>query len=136
MVRFSPLLDLSQLGVLLLRNMSTTNKESVAVWTKPMSPTARIMDPDLHSLVTGLANGTFSSETLTKVRLALSSAETSKVDHFQGYIARIKQINGFVNAISQVNPDALNDAKQLDKERDAGEIRGYEGYSFMGLDTR
>lgn len=34
---------------------------------KPTSRSAKTADPDLHSLVTGLANGSLSSEALTQV---------------------------------------------------------------------
>lgn len=47
----------------------------------------------------------------------------------QTYIARIEQVNETVNAISQINPDAVDDAIQLDKERSSGHIRGWVTFS-------
>jgi hypothetical protein len=33
-------------------------------------------------------------------------------------------VNGYVNAVSQINPDALHDAAALDSERASGDVRG------------
>ncbi len=69
MVRTSYLLDLSQIGLFLSKNMTTASKEPVLAWTKQSNPARIAVDPDLQSLIAGLANGSFSSEALTKVPL-------------------------------------------------------------------
>ncbi|KAK9854625.1 putative amidase [Penicillium brevicompactum] len=89
---------------------STSRRKMVAIWEnapKAQSAGASVTDPDLEGLIAALGDGSITSEALTKA-----------------YIARIAQVNGTVNAISQINPDAVEDAILLDKERRSGEIRG------------
>jgi amidase len=42
----------------------------------------------------------------------------------QTYIARIKEVNSNVHAVSQVNPRALEIAEERDRERARGDTRG------------
>jgi amidase len=42
----------------------------------------------------------------------------------QAYIARILQVNSTLNAVTELNPDALEIASQLDAERAHGTTRG------------
>ncbi len=42
----------------------------------------------------------------------------------QAYIARIEQINHVVHAVSEINPDALEIARDLDTQRGDGTIVG------------
>lgn len=42
----------------------------------------------------------------------------------QTYIERIKQVDPFVKSIAQLNPDAVPDAIERDRERQDGYIRG------------
>jgi amidase len=44
---------------------------------------------------------------------------------FEAYIARIKEVNGTLHMVTELNPDALAIAAQLDAERRAGTTRGY-----------
>lgn len=40
-------------------------------------------------------------------------------------MARIAEVNGTLEAVTEVNPDALSIASDLDRERSKGVIRGY-----------
>jgi amidase len=42
----------------------------------------------------------------------------------KAYIGRILEVNPTLNAVTEINPDAWKIAKQLDKERKDGKIRG------------
>ncbi|KAJ6437853.1 GNAT family acetyltransferase [Purpureocillium lavendulum] len=48
----------------------------------------------------------------------------TSVDLVKTYLARIEQVNGEVHSVTEINPDALETAAELDKERAAGNIRG------------
>ena len=43
---------------------------------------------------------------------------------FKAYIARILEVNGTLHAVTELNPDAMRIAKELDRERKAGKCRG------------
>lgn len=43
---------------------------------------------------------------------------------FKAYIARINEVNSTLHMVTELNPDALTIAAQLDAERRAGTIRG------------
>lgn len=42
----------------------------------------------------------------------------------KAYIARINEVNGTVHAVTELNPDAVQIAHQLDAERGNGTSRG------------
>lgn len=42
----------------------------------------------------------------------------------QAYIARIEEVNPILNVITELNPDALGIAANLDAEREKGTTRG------------
>lgn len=46
------------------------------------------------------------------------------IEKSQAYIARINEVNGTLHMVTELNPDALIIAAQLDAERRAGIIRG------------
>ena len=43
----------------------------------------------------------------------------------KAYIERIREVNGILHAVGEINPDALAIARSLDAERAAGSVRGY-----------
>ena len=43
---------------------------------------------------------------------------------FQAYLARISEVNSTLNVVTEVNPDAISIAAQLDAERANGTTRG------------
>lgn len=45
-------------------------------------------------------------------------------NHAEAYIARIQEVNTTLNAITELNPDALVIAARLDAERAHGTTRG------------
>lgn len=69
--------------------------------------------------------------TVAELRAALESGEVTSRELVQAYLARIEQVNGFVKAIAQVNPDAIADASACDQERAAGFSRGYLELPFL-----
>ena len=65
--------------------------------------------------------------TIDEIQKAYEEGRFSAKELVQAYLARIEKIdrNGpELNAIIQINPDAMNIAEQLDKERAEGRIRG------------
>ena len=65
--------------------------------------------------------------TVTQFRQAMDSGELSAVSLAQAYLERIEQMDKSgpaVNAVLELNPDALQIAAELDAERAAGKIRG------------
>jgi amidase len=70
-------------------------------------PFPSLLDVTLEQVVVGLESGLFTS-----------------VDLVNAYVARIGEVNGTVHAVTQLNPDALAIAQQLDDERANGTMRG------------
>lgn len=48
----------------------------------------------------------------------------TSIDDLQAYIARIGEVNGALNCVTEINPDAVTIAAQLDAERANGSTRG------------
>ncbi|KEY64414.1 hypothetical protein S7711_08472 [Stachybotrys chartarum IBT 7711] len=66
----------------------------------------------------------------------MTSGELTSQDLVECYLARIEQTNDYLHSISEVNPDALEIAAQLDEERAAGGIRGpLHGIPFLVKDN-
>jgi len=66
-----------------------------------------LLDATVESLVSGLESGQFKSEDLVNA-----------------YVARILEVNGTLNVVTELNPDALEIAAELDADRKNGTIRG------------
>ena len=66
-----------------------------------------MIEATLDDLVTGLESGQFTS-----------------VDLVTAYIARIQEVNSTLRMVTEVNPDALSIAAELDTARSKGSIRG------------
>lgn len=62
--------------------------------------------------------------TAEELIVGLESKLFTSVDLVNAYIARIDQLNGTLHAITQINPDAISIAQQLDDERASGAVRG------------
>lgn len=70
-------------------------------------PFPRLIDATIEDLAKGMEQGLFTSVDLTKA-----------------YIARINEVNKDFRAVTEINPDALQIAAALDKERAEGKVRG------------
>ncbi|PWI68884.1 hypothetical protein PCL_01269 [Purpureocillium lilacinum] len=57
-------------------------------------------------------------------RRLFTSVELVKASSIPTYLARIEQVNDKVHCVTEINPDALEIAAELDRERAAGNIRG------------
>ena len=64
------------------------------------------------------------SATFDTLRPLLENGELSSVDLSAAYLARIEALNPKVNAVIEINPQALELAEQLDTERRLGKVRG------------
>ena len=62
--------------------------------------------------------------TIKTVQTMLDSNKLTSFDLINEYLARIKEFDSKTNAIIEINPDALDIAKQLDKERKTSGKRG------------
>ncbi|KAI9815941.1 MAG: hypothetical protein M1827_001933 [Pycnora praestabilis] len=70
-------------------------------------PFPSLIDVTLEDLATGLESGQFTSVNLV-----------------QAYLARINEVNPMLNAVTEINPDALTIAAQLDAMRANGTVLG------------
>jgi amidase len=43
----------------------------------------------------------------------------------QAYIKRIEEVNPTLHAVTEINPDAIEIARELDEERKLNKTRGY-----------
>ena len=59
-----------------------------------------------------------------EMQAAMASGKTTSRQIVAEYLARIEKYNGTLRAAISVNPDALAEAEQRDRERAAGELRG------------
>ena len=71
------------------------------------TPFPALIDVTAEELITGLESGLFTS-----------------VDLVNAYVARIAEVNGTLRAVTQLNPDAVSIAQELDQERANGTVRG------------
>jgi amidase len=78
-----------------------------------------ILSSDSASNYPSLTNATI--ETLTE---GLARQDFTSVDLVKAYFARIAEVNEIFHAVTEVNPDALVIAAELDLERSEGSIRG------------
>jgi amidase len=62
--------------------------------------------------------------TVSDLQSAMASRQTSAQIIAQGYLKRIATVGKKINAIIELNPDALKIAAQMDRERRAGKVRG------------
>ena len=62
--------------------------------------------------------------TLTDLSAGLESGAFTSVDLVQAYIARIRETNDVLHAVTEINPDALNIAASLDAARRDGQVFG------------
>ncbi|KAK7518948.1 amidase [Phyllosticta citriasiana] len=62
--------------------------------------------------------------TADELQAGLGAGLFTSVDLVNAYVARIKEVNGSVRAVTELNPDALGIASQLDVERGNGTVRG------------
>lgn len=61
--------------------------------------------------------------TVSELQTAMSSGKMSARQITQKYLDRIREIDGKLNSVIEINPDALAIADALDKERKAGKLR-------------
>lgn len=62
--------------------------------------------------------------TLDELQGLLESEQINSVDLVTAYVDRINEANGTLNVVTELNPDALSIAQELDAERAAGIVRG------------
>ncbi len=65
-----------------------------------------------------------SEETVASLREKMGSGEMTAESITKAYLDNIAEFDKAVNSIIEINPDALEIAKSLDKERKAGKVRG------------
>ncbi|GES63943.1 amidase protein [Aspergillus terreus] len=66
----------------------------------------------------------------------LQRGEFTSVSLIEAYVARIQEVNGVVRAVSEINPDAIEIARERDEERRAGQARGIlHGIPFLAKDV-
>ncbi len=66
----------------------------------------------------------FNEITIDELQQKMKNGELTSVDICQKYLDRIKLVDSTLKSVIELNPDALEIAKQLDDERKSGKIRG------------
>ena len=61
---------------------------------------------------------------IAELQAAMKSGRTTSAALTTWYLARIRTLDKKTNSIIEINPDALNIARELDRERKAGKVRG------------
>ena len=62
--------------------------------------------------------------TVGEMQSKMKSGELSSRKLVETYLERIKEIDPKINSVIEINPDALNIADEMDKERKIGKLRG------------
>ncbi|KAK4208622.1 putative amidase [Rhypophila decipiens] len=62
--------------------------------------------------------------TIDDLRAGLEDGDFTSVELVTAYIARITEVNPVLHAVTEINPDALEIAAELDEERAQGKCRG------------
>jgi len=84
----------------------------------------RLIDVTLEELETGLESGLFTSVDLVTVRSSITFKHAQALLTDQAYIARINEMNSTLHMVTELNPDALSIAAELDSQRAAGNVTG------------
>jgi amidase len=66
----------------------------------------------------------FVEKSILELQAAMASGQLTSKDLTQGYIRRMQSLNPTLNAVIEVNPNAIAIATQLDAERRRGFVRG------------
>ena len=66
----------------------------------------------------------FVERSIPELQAAMASGQLTSHDLTQGYIRRMQSLNPTLNAVIEVNPNAIAIATQLDNERRHGHVRG------------
>ncbi|PYH49294.1 amidase family protein [Aspergillus saccharolyticus JOP 1030-1] len=73
---------------------------------------------------------------IDEIQAELEAKNFTGVQLLQCYLERIYQVQPYVNAVMQLNPDAMTIAEALDEERQAGMVRGpLHGIPFLVKDN-
>ena len=75
-------------------------------------------------IVNGVPFPTMIDATLEDLESGLETGLFTSVDLVRTYMDRIIQVNGTLHMVTELNPDALSIAAELDKQRAAGNITG------------
>ncbi|KAF2223838.1 amidase signature domain-containing protein, partial [Elsinoe ampelina] len=62
--------------------------------------------------------------TLAELNAGLEKRQFTSVDLVKAYSARILEVNGTLNVVTEINPDAIRIARESDRRRRAGRLRG------------
>ena len=63
--------------------------------------------------------------TVDDIRKGLEQKQFTTLELVHVYISRIKEVNSTLNVVTEINPDALVIAAELDAERAKGITRGF-----------
>src|SRR5687768_1107769 len=63
-------------------------------------------------------------KTIQELQAAMRSGQVTAAGLASAYLARIRTIDKKLNSVIEVNPDALTIARQMDRERAQGKVRG------------
>lgn len=116
---------------------------AVLVASVPQAPAQPSVEPSLERRLTDAADGPRTvrgkdptSFTITQTLSALESGRLTSRGLTQKYLARIRRYEPYYNAFTQMNPDALHDARVSDRRRARGKApRPLEGVPVVVKDT-
>lgn len=78
----------------------------------------------LNQTSAGLTFPNLIDATTEELQTGLEGALFTSSDLVTGYIARIQEVNSALHVVTEINPDALSIAAELDAERANGTVRG------------
>lgn len=62
--------------------------------------------------------------TIEELQMSMKNGELNSVQICEKYLERIKEVDPILKSVIEINPDALDIASRLDKEREEGKARG------------
>jgi amidase len=92
-------------------------------YSLPHSSLPLLLNATTEELAAGLQSKSFRSVDLVQVNFTQWRVKIACL-LLQAYIERIQEVNSILNVVTEINPDALKIARQLDKERARGKLRG------------
>src|SRR4051812_12971577 len=68
-------------------------------------------------------NAELEETTVSELQTAMKTGKMSSSEITRKYLERIREIDGKLNSVIEVNPDALKIAEAMDSERKSGKLR-------------
>src|SRR3954469_21283403 len=81
-----------------------------------------LLNPALSSAAS--SDSVWIEKSIAELQALMASGQLTSRDLTQGYLQRIKELNGLLHAVIETNPQAVSIAAGLDNDRKKGLLRG------------